>query len=274
MKTTQILFIALLFLSSTFVSCAQGISGNGNTKSENRNVSGYHSISISGGIDLVLKQGDSEGLILKGDENLLEHIKTEVVDGKLKIYHDKSFRKFNNITAYVSVKQLKELDAAGGVDVTAETPISSDVFEYSLSGGVSMNLELNANSLEGSQSGGVDVKLKTSAKKINMNASGGCKVEMAPVAAEEMTVELSGGVEFIVSGSTARLNLQSSGGCDFNGQNLVAANGDLELSGSCDATVTVNEKINIEASGGCDVFLKGNAVGNINMTGGSELHKN
>lgn len=274
MKTTKILSILFVFLAFAQFSCSQSISGNGNIQSQNRDVSGYDKIEISGGIDLVLKQGDTEGIVLKGDENLLEHIITEVKDGKLKIYHKKSFKNFDDVTAYVSVKQLNELSAAGGVNVSAQSPITANDFEYSLSGGVNMKIELNVVNLTGAQSGGVDVELKTSAKNISMNASGGCDVDLEPINADELNVVASGGVDFTVSGAVTNLKLETSGGCDVNADNLLVKNAKLELSGSCDAKVNVEEKINIDASGGCDVYLKGKAAtGNISMSGGSELHR-
>ena len=54
---------------------------------EIRNVGSFHAMEVSNGIDLILKQGNSEGVAVSASStDIRDRIKTEVVNGKLKIY--------------------------------------------------------------------------------------------------------------------------------------------------------------------------------------------
>ncbi len=55
---------------------------------EKRNVSGYHAIEVSGGIDLYLSQGDESVAVSASETKYRDRIKTEVKDGVLKIWYE------------------------------------------------------------------------------------------------------------------------------------------------------------------------------------------
>src|SRR4029078_11018080 len=56
---------------------------------EIRNVSSFHAVEVSNGINLILKQGNSDAVAVSASStDVIKRIKTEVVNGKLKIYCD------------------------------------------------------------------------------------------------------------------------------------------------------------------------------------------
>src|ERR1700730_10510957 len=55
---------------------------------EKRNVSGYHAISVSGGIDLFLSQGEEAVAISASETKFRDRIRTEVKDGMLKTWYE------------------------------------------------------------------------------------------------------------------------------------------------------------------------------------------
>ena len=57
-------------------------------KSETRPVSGFDRLSVRYYGDVVLEQGDTEGLVIEADEELLPRIKSEVREGQLTIGFD------------------------------------------------------------------------------------------------------------------------------------------------------------------------------------------
>lgn len=82
-------FIALGFaLSVVAVTNAQWgkrIRGNGNIVTVERSVGEYDVVAVAGWFDVELVDGKEGKLTLKGEENLLDYIKTGVKDGKLTI---------------------------------------------------------------------------------------------------------------------------------------------------------------------------------------------
>lgn len=194
---------------------------------EARNVSEFHAIEVSGGIDLYLSNGDEAVAVSAKDKEVRDRIITEVKDGVLKIYFDwKRGLKFNwrggnTMKAYVSFKTLDKLSASGGSDVKMEGTIKSGSLKLNVSGGSDLSAKVEVGSLTLDQSGGSDVDL---------------------------------------TGTVTDMRIEASGGSDFSGYDLVCDNCVIHASGGSDVNITVNKEFYAEASGASDVNWKGKAA--------------
>lgn len=83
MKKLSLLLLFVIIVSAAF---AQKVISDPNV--EKRNVSGYHAISVSGGIDLYLSQGGESVAVSASETKYRDRIKTEVKDGVLKIWYE------------------------------------------------------------------------------------------------------------------------------------------------------------------------------------------
>jgi hypothetical protein len=218
------IFTILLYtglISSTF---AQKIINDPNVVA--RNVKGFHSIEVSGGIDLYLSFGEEAAAVSAKDEATRNRIITEVRDGVLKIHFDwKEGVKlnFNNrgLKAYVSYKMLEKISASGGSDIRVEGSLKSSSLVLNISGGSDF-------------SGRVDVA--------------------------DLNIRMSGGSDTDISGQAANLTIEASGGSDLNGYGLVTDLCTVRASAGSDVTITVNKELSAEASGGSDINWKGEAT--------------
>lgn len=78
--------ILLLVGMSLLSSCAFGmVVGSGKSVTETRDVSDFHAVNFAFLGDLQITQGDEEALTITGDDNIVELIRTRVVDGVLHI---------------------------------------------------------------------------------------------------------------------------------------------------------------------------------------------
>src|SRR5688500_17477527 len=114
-KILSILALSLLVLSAQ----AQQIN---DPNVEVRPLTGFSSIKVSNAIDLYLSQGDEEAVAVSADKVAWRnHIKTSVQGGVLRIYYENTgdgFKMGNRkLKAYVSVKDLVNLEASGASDV-------------------------------------------------------------------------------------------------------------------------------------------------------------
>jgi hypothetical protein len=205
---------------------------------ETRNVSGFKSIRISGGIDLYLKQGATESIRVVADKDRMEKIKTEKEGDVLKIYYgnnDSWFKmdfswKNKPMKVYITVKELTGLSAMGGSDVFSEGKLDL------------IKLDLKA-------TGGSDIKLDLDA--------------------DELLCSTTGGSDVILSGTATVFKASSTGGSD-----LKANFCSVSSTGGSDAYVWAEKEISISATGGSDVYHKGNArVVSSSATGGSDIHR-
>lgn len=195
------------------------------SNAEARNVSGFHAIEVSGGIDLYLTSGEEAVAVSAKDKEVRDRIVTEVKDGVLKIYFDwKSGLKLNfrgnSLKAYVSFKNLDKLSASGGSDVLLEGSVQSDKLAIHLSGGSDFKGKVEAGSLVINQSGGSDCN---------------------------------------ISGKVTDIKIDASGGSDFSGYDLATDNCVIQASGGSDVEITANKEFYAEASGASDVRWKGSA---------------
>jgi len=205
-----------------------------------RNVTSFHAIQVSGGIDLYLTQSKDEAVAISASKTeYRDKIKTEVEKGVLKIWFENQ-RNFKvdwgnkKMKAYVSVINIDGLEGSGGSDIFIEGTLKSSNLKLDISGGSDFN-------------GKVDIA--------------------------DLQTQLSGGSDIDVSGKAGKLKIDASGGSDFQGYELVADVCDIEASGGSDVYITVNKELTAEASGGSDVKYKGNAVLKQIKTHGADIKK-
>jgi hypothetical protein len=229
--------IVFAFLAIVSVLALKAQSGEKNL--QKRQVSGFHGVDVSGGIDLYLSSGPESVSISASSTEVRDHIITEVVGGILRIYMERNWSNDHDggkMKAYVSISNLKSLEGSGGGDITFQNLIKTQDLDLHLSGGGSLKGKLNANHLVIEQSGGSDVKL---------------------------------------SGNVQSLSLNASGGGSLNGFDLVTDYANIHASGGSATELTVNKELRAVVSGGGDITYKGTAsVKEIKSSGGGSVtHK-
>ena len=202
---------------------------------QSRPLTGFDAVAVGGGIDLVLRKGDSFVVEVAASEDDAARIVTEVVDKTLRIGRKSNFFHWGaGGTVYVTMPTLVSLDASGGSDVKTEGTFTSDNMRVVASGGSDLTID---------------------------------------VAAGILAVEASGGSDMRLSGTARSARVQSSGGSDLNASELTADEADVDSSGGSDLAIGVRQKIVGDASGGSDVTYTGTPASvNVNTSGGSEVH--
>ncbi|WP_242926299.1 head GIN domain-containing protein [Pontibacter vulgaris] len=189
--TTLAVFVLALFIVQ-MPAFAQNLKGNGNLKSETRNVSGFKGIDVGGGFTVELVQGKDENVRIEADENLLSNIKTDVKNGVLRIYNDKSLSTSKGLKAYITVKQLNSIEISGGVKLIGKSTFKADAFKLDLSGGSKVNLAIDTKNLTADMSGASKVELTGKADELSMNMSGASNVSAQELEAKRVKIEASG----------------------------------------------------------------------------------
>ncbi len=230
-----IFFLLLLLLS--FLAQSQKVIHDANA--EVRPVAGFNGVSVSGGIDLYLSNGDEAVVVSASKQEFNARILTEVKDGVLKIWYEAkagiqiNWNEGRKLKAYVSYKILKSIQASGGSDVTVDGTIKSTDLTLVLSGGSDFKGEVDAGSFTVKQSGGSDVN---------------------------------------VSGKATTLVVQVSGGSDFSGYNLATEICHAEASGGCDVEITATKELTAKAHGASDISYKGTpSIKEVNASGASSV---
>lgn len=238
-KTIAMQKLFSLLLLTAFITTANAQKTINDANAQKRNVSGFHAIEVSGGIDLYVSQGEEAVAVSAAKTEYRDKIVTEVKDGVLKIWFDwKNSSKFDwgshKMKAYVSVKNLDRLEGSGGSDIS------------------------------------IDGSLKV--PKLSLEISGGSDFD-GKVEADQLNVHASGGSDVSIAGKAATLTIEASGGSDFDGYNLASDMCNVEASGGSDVRITVNKELSANASGGSDVYYKGSGLIRDLKTSGSSIKK-
>jgi|SRR5215207_3505089 len=230
-----VLAIALFGLSSCNYFGGERISGDGHVVSQQRNASGFHSLDVSGGIKVHLRQDAASSVKVEADQNLMEYIEV-YNDGNTLVIKEKdgvNLDPSKDILVYVAAPTFKDIDVSGACDIIGDGPISAnDEMSVNASGASNINLQLNASKLRS---------------------------------------ELSGSSHLNLKGQVTDFSLHASGASEIKTFELVADNIELDLSGASEAEVNANKKLDVEASGASNVIYKGRPAITQNSSGASEV---
>lgn len=121
------------------------VSGSGNVVTEARNVRGFDGVIVNGAGYILIDQSGAEALTITTDDNLLQHIKTEVRNGKLVIEFTPGvlFDKVQALTFQVRAKNLRSLRVDGAAKVEGKN-IATENLSVALDGAGAITLSGSA----------------------------------------------------------------------------------------------------------------------------------
>ena len=189
-----------------------GFRGSGHVVSEDRSVGDFSAIEATAVIDIILRQGESTSLKIEADDNILPKIETENEDGRLKISMPKNFQlgKSTSLKAFITIKNLDELEVTGVSKITCESPLVLDHFKLNFTGVGDVNLRGSCNDATFSNTGVGDVDaVDFVCKNLQIENSG--TGDMRCRADVELSIENSG-VGNVEYAGTATLKSVSSTG--------------------------------------------------------------
>ena len=246
----------LLFILVSVVGFNTAVYAGNNDKTELRQVKNFNGIKVSTGIDLYITMGNSEEVKIVADDEIIDDIITEVKDGTLHIYMKKNnwfnWGNFNQSRkAYVSVKELLEIDASSGSDVRSENTLEGESIKIEASSGSDVELNLVYKNISLNTSSGSDAKLEGRAKTFKAEASSGSDINAGDLETSICQVRVSSGSDAIVN-VTDELYARASSGADV----AIHATGEIYANASSGADVNYygNPSVkNIDESSGGDV---------------------
>ncbi|RAJ15662.1 head GIN domain-containing protein [Arenibacter echinorum] len=224
MKHLTTTLLSLFIIGSFSAQRNDKINGSGNQVTLVRTTKDYDQIAISGFFDIELVDGKEGMLTLEGEQNILDHIITEVKGDKLTIkvkngynLNPTSWKRGVSIT--IPVESISALSLSGSGEIVGKKTLKANNFETAISGSGDIIIALDVNSLKASMSGSGDMALSGKAS------------------------------DFVAS---------ISGSGDINAYDLIADNVDATVSGSANVKVTAIKEIIAKVSGSGDIDYRGN----------------
>ncbi len=214
-----LLFVPLfIFITISFISKAQPIKASAEVKSVIRDLKGFNSIVAQGYFNLILLQGQEEGVKIETNENIIELFQTRVEDKVLYIDMVSEVRKIKELNVYVSFKDLSAITLLNQVTLTTQALIHLTDINIHISGISSVNMEVYASALSFEVCDGAFVNLK---------------------------------------GYSDNLNVQMHDETEFNSYELQALNVKVKASGLSDVMVNAQKTISVFVTGASNVYYTG-----------------
>jgi hypothetical protein len=190
---------------------------------QDRHLSGFHAVNVSGSFDVYITQGGSESVKVEADGDVIDRIVTEVKNGELKIYtKGNSGWNFNwgdkHRVVRVTVKDINSINLSGSGDVMFKNGLHTNSLVLRLSGSGDITGSVNVQSLQSSIVGSGDIT---------------------------------------ISGRAQSSEVSVAGSGDFTGRDLLTENTAVKVVGSGDARVHANQELSASVAGSGDIYYTG-----------------
>lgn len=209
------IFVSCIFIFTLLFNMASCINsdpvkGNGIIKKISREAGDFKSLQISGPFKVFLMSGNTTKIEIETDENLLEHIETKIVKGKLKVDAKKIMLSTKGINIFITCAVLEKIELSGAVDLVANEKLQFNKLELNISGASSVKAEMNC---------------------------------------VELDASFTGGSAAILSGVVSKADFAISGACRFDASEMIVDVANTEVSGTADVQLHIITKLDIKASG-------------------------
>lgn len=231
-------FVLLFGIVLLAASCKRNVKhGKGPATTVTRTVAAFTDVEVSAPVTAMIKvePGATPGIQLSGYANILEDIKTDVVNGKLIIDKDEliHFDLDKDVVATITVPSLNSLSIKGAADAEIQGTIQND---------------------------------------FNLKVSGAGDITIASVTAQHFTATLTGAGSLAVNGGAVNTaSYKVSGAGDVEAFPLQAKVVKAKVSGAGDIQLTATEKLDVTINGAGEVSYKGHPTTTSDINGVGSL---
>lgn len=226
--------LSLLLILVIALSGCNVVRGSGDIITETREVSGFDRVDLSGTGDVIITQGEAESLTIETDDNVMEHITSEVRGGTLYLGTEDFMNVLpSRLVFTLGVEELTAADVSGSGSIKAES--------------------IEANSLD-------------------LGVSGSGSVEIDSLAADELKVSISGSGDVDLAGEVPEQEIDISGSGRYRAGDLLSENATVSVSGSGDVTIWATDSLDADVSGSGTIDYYGNPTVNTSTSGSGEVN--
>jgi hypothetical protein len=190
-------------------SIGRGVKGSGNAVAETRDAKGFKSVEVGGIFKVEIVAQKDFGVEVTADDNLLQHIRTEVDGDVLKISTQGRVNPSSPMIVRVSAPDIEHLDVSGVANVTV-SGLKNAAFGVDTSGASKIELSGETDKLTIDVSGASKIEAENlKARAASVDASGASKITV--FATESVRAEASGASKIFYAGGAADVVKSTSG---------------------------------------------------------------
>lgn len=189
-----------------------GKKGNGNVVTDTRAVSDeFTRVSASEGLMVYVTQADDFSIEVEGDDNIIDLIRTDIKNGKLRIHAEENIgRATKNI--YVSLPKITELHASSGSHLETKNTVKSNELVIDGSSGAVLEVDVVAQGLEIDASSGANLDIAGTTDSADVDVSSGGNINAKDLESRTCNADASSGGNIKIQVSKSLIADASSGG--------------------------------------------------------------
>lgn len=187
----------------------KGVKGSGTPASEARELKDFKRVDVGGVFQVEITAQREFAVEVEADDNLLQHIRTEVRNGTLHISTERKISPSNQIKVRVWAPDIDDLDISGVANVTL-TDVKNSALNIDSSGASKVSVAGKTNKLTVDVSGATKINAEELATvDANIDASGASHVFVN--VSGELRGDASGASKITYSGSPSSIVRNTSG---------------------------------------------------------------
>lgn len=209
---------------------AEPLIGSGNIVVDERGLPPFKYIIIKGGINLILNHDLNQYLSVETDDNLLEHLKTQVENDTLYINAGETVNYSTEPTVNISSDRLEYCEIIGSAEVTSGNQLSFPHFIFNVCGSANIKIEINTQNLSTDISGSASVTYYGQAELQDISIQGSAEVNSLELETKVTHCSINGSGHCLVQVSdTLYADISGVGKIDYRGNPVIVKN--LSLTG-------------------------------------------
>ncbi|GAA4058683.1 head GIN domain-containing protein [Flavobacterium chungnamense] len=189
----------LLALISISIANAQNwdkekVKGNGVQTTITRTTESYDKISTGDSFNVELVSGKEGTITIKGDENIISHVVTEIIGNELKVYFekDRSYNYKQDITITIPFEEISEIWFTGSGNLITKDVINAKDFDVKMTGSGNCELEINAKKVDAKFTGSGNLKLSGLTSELEAKTAGSGNLNCIKLTSENANVAVAG----------------------------------------------------------------------------------
>ncbi len=207
------LLIPVVLLTTGCGVLRPGIPGSGVNLSEVRQVAPFEEVNLSGFGTVNVQAGQAPSICVSTDDNLISHIETSVINGRLLIRPDGPIRPRTGLQVNVTVPGLTAARVSGAGEMNV-LDVAGEQLDLSVSGAGTLTANGLVNHVSTSVSGAGDADLRhlyAVHAKVRISGAGDARV----CATESLDVRVSGAGDVVCFGNPKHVDQHISGAGDL-----------------------------------------------------------
>lgn len=249
---------AAIALAGCAITPDSAVVGDGKSASETRTVDSAAQLDMRGPLVVDVTVGPAPSLKVEGDSNLLPLIRSEVVDGTLRLWLDKTVRSNQVLHVTWTTARLSQVTAAGSGRLTV-AGLAGDPLTLTKTGSGAAQLSGRVGTLNMKATGSGDIDARElHSGNANLSLAGSGSIVMGEVKAEALNVKVRGSGELQAAGTVSQLNAQVVGSGDARLKSVASEHAELSTTGSGDITARVGRSLIAQTTGSGRITVYGN----------------